>query len=81
MKEYGKVYSSIQPQNIKITDNAVFIATNVESYTKTIDGHTQTGYMYDCIEYTKDEYLIIQNSKITALAQELQAAKILLGVD
>lgn len=81
MKQHGKVYSSTQPNAIEITDNAVFFASNIQSYSRTIDGHTQSGYEYDCTEYSKDEYLILQNEKIATLEQELQAAKILLGVD
>ena len=81
MKQHGKVYSSVEPQAIEMTENAVFLASNIESYTKNVDGHTQSGYQYDCVEYSKDEYLIYQNNKITALEQELAAAKILLGVE
>lgn len=81
MKQHGKVYSSVEPQAIEMTENAVFLASNIESYTKDVDGHTQSGYKYDCTEYSKDEYLIYQNEKITALEQELAAAKILLGVE
>ena len=81
MKQHGKVYSSVAPQAIEITENAVFLASNIEAYEKDIDGHIQSGYKYDCIEYTKDEYLILQNEKITSLEQQLAAAKILLGVD
>ena len=33
------------------------------------------------MEYTKDEYLLQQSNNIAALQEELQAAKILLGVD
>ena len=81
MKQHGKVYSTVQPNAIEITNNAVFFASNIQSYSKTVDGHTQEGYEYDCTEYTKDEYLLLQSEKITSLEQELAAAKILLGVD
>lgn len=81
MKNHGKVYSSIAPQPIEMTENAVYIASNIQAYSKIIEGHTQSGYSYDCIEYTKDEYLTYQASQIANLQQELEAAKILLGVD
>lgn len=80
MKQH-KVQSSVQPQEIEITPDAVFIAKNIHEYTTNIDDHIQTGYEFDCIEYTKDEYLIVQNEKIATLEQELTATKILLGVD
>ena len=59
MKQHGKVYSSIEPQPIEITENAVFWASNIESYTRVVDDYTQSGYSYDCVEYSKDEYLIL----------------------
>lgn len=76
-----KVRSAIQPQAIEITPKYVLVASNVAPYEETVDGHTITGYEYECTQYTKDEYLIYQNQQIASLAQELQAAKILLGVE
>lgn len=81
MKEYKKIHSAVRPQEIEITPTAVYIATNITPYEEIIDGRTITGFEYDCIDYTKDEYLVYQNSKINDLQEELQAAKILLGVD
>ena len=74
MINHGKIHSSNRPQEIEMTSASVFVASNITPYTKEVEGHIQEGYEYDCVEYTKDEYL-------TALAQELAAAKILLGVD
>lgn len=81
MKNYGKVYSMSRPPEIEITGTTIFIASNIHPFEKDLEGQSVMGYEYDYTEYTKDEYLIIQNEKITSLEQELQAAKILLGVD
>ena len=81
MREYKKIHSAARPQDIEITQNAVYIAKNITPYEETIDGRVVTGYEYDCEDYTKDEYLLHQNEKITSLEEELKAAKILLGVD
>ena len=81
MKEYIKIHSAARPQEIEITPTAVYIATNITPYEEIIDGRTITGFEYDCIDYTKDEYLVYQNNKINGLQEELDAAKILLGVD
>lgn len=78
---HGKVYSTNEPQEIEITGSSVFIASNIQSYTKSVDGYEVTGYEYDCTEYTKDEFLLQQSNKMAQLSQELAAAKILLGVD
>lgn len=76
-----KVRSSIRPQEITITATSVFIASNIQQYQETVDDHYLEGYEYDCIEYSKDDYLALQGEKIASLEEELRAAKILLGVD
>lgn len=81
MTNYGKTYSSERPQEIEITSSYVFVASNIQPYTTTVEGQEVTGYEFDYTSYTKDEFLLQQNSKIDLLGQELQAAKILLGVD
>lgn len=69
-----KVRSSTQPQQITITANEVLIASNITPFEEEINGQVRTGYEYDCTIYNKDEYII-------QLAQQLEAAKILLGVE
>ena len=81
MKNYGIIYGSVEPQAVEITETSVFIATNVVPYEEEIDGHNISGYKYNYVEYSKDEYLLQQNNNITSLQEELQAAKVLLGVD
>ena len=85
MINYGRVRSSNRPEELEITDTSVFIASNIEEYSNTYDGITVNGYEYDYVAYTKDEYLTtvaIQNMHaITELQDELEATKILLGVE
>lgn len=81
MKNYGIVYGSTQPQAIEITPTSVFIASNVEPYEEIIDDKTISGYKYNYVEYSKDEYLLQQTNSIAALEEELAAAKVLLGVE
>ena len=81
MINYGKTYSSTKPQAVTMTATNVFVANNIEPYAKEVDGYTESGFKYDYISYTKDEYLMAQNEKMAELEQQLEAAKILLGVD
>ena len=76
-----KVRSSIRPQDITITATSVLVASNITPYEEEVDGHVRTGFEYECTAYTKDEYLLQQTTEIASLAQQLEAAKILLGVD
>jgi hypothetical protein len=41
-----------------MTNNSVYVATNIAPYRREIEGHVEEGYEYDCVEYTKDEYLM-----------------------
>ena len=81
MQNFGKVRSTNEPQPIQFTSSSVFLASNITPYEETIDEHTIQGYEYDLIQYTKDEYLLILAQKNNELIEELQAAKILLGVE
>ena len=81
MINHGVQYSTTRPQEVEMTANSVFVASNITPYTKEIEGHTMSGFQYNYIQYTKDEYLLQQSANIASLQEELQAAKILLGVD
>ena len=81
MKNYGTVKSLNRPQELEIKENKVFLASNITSYTEMVGEYEETGYEYDYIEYTKDEYLSAQYLKISGLEEELAAAKIMLGVE
>lgn len=81
MINHGIQYSTVRPQNIEMTADSVFIASDITPYSKEIEGHTLSGFQYNYVQYSKDEYLIQQSASIAALQEELAAAKILLGVD
>lgn len=85
MINYGKVRSSEIPQETQITTDYVYVASNIEPYELLNEDKVLTGYEYDYIAYTKDEYIqyIVEknNETITELEDELSAVKILLGVE
>ena len=81
MTNHGIQYSTSRPAEVEMTDKYVFIAKNITPYSKEIEEHTIEGFQYEYIQYTKDEYLLSQSTKMQELEQELAAAKILLGVD
>lgn len=84
MINYGKVKSSVRPQEIELTSDKVFVASNIEEYQEIIDNREINGYQYDCVCYSKDEYILLMvqnNADVNALREELEAAKILLGVE
>ena len=76
-----KVRSAIRPKEMEVIGNDVLIASNITPYEEHFDDHVVSGFEYDYNKYNKDEYLLQQQTQINNLAEELQAAKILLGVD
>lgn len=81
MKNYGKVQSLNQPQEIEIKEDKVFIASNIEAYTHMVEDQEETGFEYNYVEYSKDEYIKLLSEQSQRLEEELAAAKILLGVE
>ena len=81
MKNYGKVHSLNQPQENEIKEEKVFLASNIQPYTTVIEDKEESGYEYDYVEYTKDEYIKLLSQQSQRLEEELAAAKILLGVE
>ena len=81
MKSYGKVQSLNQPQEIEIKEEKVFLASNIQPYTTVIEDKEESGYEYDYVEYTKDEYIKLLSQQSQRLEEELAAAKVLLGVE
>ena len=81
MINYGKVKSSTRPNSIEITANKVFVASDIEEYEETIDEKVISGYQYNYLEYTKDEYILLMAQKSIDIQEELEATKILLGVE
>ena len=81
MIDYGIVHGSKVPTPVEFTPNYVRVATDIQPYTETVDDSTIQGYQYHYVQYTKDEYLLLLLSQVDTLADELEATKILLGVD
>lgn len=84
MKIYEKTYAINKPPEIETTATKVFIASDIEEVTLEIEEVNTTYFCYTLIEYDKDEYLNLlfkQQTDIGALQEELEAAKILLGVE
>lgn len=81
MTNFGRVRGSQKPENIEITSTTVFVASNITPYEEEIDDKIISGYEYDYVSYTKDEYIYNINKTVEELQDELEATKILLGVE
>jgi hypothetical protein len=71
MKDYGITYSNNKPQTIELTENKVFIASDIEEVTKVIDDIEITEFQYNLVECEKDEYIKLISDKNTELESDL----------
>lgn len=71
MKAYGKTRSAVKPLEIELTETKVFVATDIEQVTVTMDGQEYTEYEFDLVEYDKDEYIKLISNKNEELEQNL----------
>lgn len=78
MIDYGKQKSTVEPQELELTETKVFVASNItpvnESGTEEQPGFT--GYEFDLVEYDKDEYIKLQAEKNDALEVQLTQTQI-----
>ena len=54
MINYGKVYGDTAPKPVEVTAGMVYVASNVQPYTKTFDDRETSGYVFDYIAYQID---------------------------
>lgn len=71
MINYGIQCSSVEPKSIEIIGSNVFVANNIQPYEEELDGRFLKGYKYNCVSYTKDEYILLIANKNLQLEQDL----------
>ena len=73
MIDYGKQKSTVRPEELELTETKVFVNSNITEVNEDeTDGQQGfTGYEFDLIEYTKDEYIKIQAEKNATLEQQV----------
>jgi hypothetical protein len=80
MKDYGTVKSTIRPEEIKIDEFSVWVASDIKQVKETTGEDTEfTGFEYKLIQYTKDEYIKMQSVQITDLQLALADVYELVG--
>lgn len=89
MINHGKVRSTIEPERLVIDEYSVWITENVEEIEVEdeiindkgeAEKVTTTMYEYDLVQYTKDEYILMQSSQMTDVEMALVEIYESLGV-
>lgn len=71
MKNYGLQRSAVEPKAVEITESKVFVATDIEQVTLTMDEQEVREYQFNLVEYDKDEYIKIISEKNEELEQQM----------
>lgn len=71
MKNYGLQRSAVEPKTVEITESKVFVATDIEQVTLTMDEQEVQEYQFILVEYDKDEYIKIISEKNEELEQQM----------
>ncbi|MDD3347325.1 hypothetical protein [Oscillibacter sp.] len=65
MKNFGVVKSTVKPSSLAIDDSSVWISSNITEITEPVGEDTFTGYQYELIQYSKDEYIQLLDTQMT----------------
>lgn len=71
MKNYGLQRSAVEPKAVEITESKIFVATDIEQVTVTMDEQEVQEYQFNLVEYDKDEYIKIISEKNEELEQQM----------
>ena len=61
MINHGKTRANNKPMPIEVTATKVFVSSNAVPFTETVDGETVSGWEFDFVEYSKDEFILAMN--------------------
>ena len=78
MKNYGLQRSAVEPKAVEITESKVFVATDIEQVTVTMNEQEVQEYQFNLVEYDKDEYIQIISEKNEELEQQMTDTQIAL---
>ena len=65
MIDYGRTRSTVQPEPIVIDEYSVWIYSNIVPVEETVGEETFSGYEFDMVQYTKDEYIHLLDTQVT----------------
>lgn len=72
MVDYGKVKSTVKPEPIVIDEFSVWQHTNIQEVSENVGAENEfIGYEYSMIQYTKDEFILMQSERNAELFQQI----------
>ena len=71
MTDYGRVRSTIRPDEKVIDEYSVWVNTDIKEIEVQSEDESHTEYEYNQVRYTKDEYIKLLDERNSALESQL----------
>ncbi len=65
MVDYGRQRSTVKPEPMVLDENSVWIYTNIQAVEETVGEEVFSGYEFNMVQYTKDEYIGKLDNQLT----------------
>ncbi len=65
MVNYGRQRSTVKPESMVLDENSVWIYTNITPVEETVGEEVFSGWEFNMVQYTKDEYIGKLDNQLT----------------
>jgi len=65
MIDYGRQRSTVKPEPMILDEHSVWIHSNIEEVEETVGEKVFSGYEFNMVQYTKDEYISKLDDQLT----------------
>jgi hypothetical protein len=65
MVDYGKQRSTVKPEPRVLDENSVWVHTNIQAVEEAVGEEVFSGYEFNMVQYTKDEYISMLDNQLT----------------
>lgn len=78
MIDYGRIRSTVRPEEKAVDEYSVWINTDIQEVEVTMEGNTHTEYEFNQIQYSKDEYIQMIDKRNDELEKNITDTQIAL---
>lgn len=71
MIDYGKVRSTVKPDEVEIDEYSVWVNNDIKEIEVQSENETHTEYEFNQVRYTKDEYIKLIDERNLTLESQL----------
>lgn len=65
MIDYGRQRSTVKPEPMVIDESSVWVHSNIQPVEETVGEEMFSGWEFNMVQYTKDEYIRMLNTQLT----------------